>query len=47
MKLLVLIIVSAALGVPEYEVKTIDGERGKLYTSEQHEVGDTIIICIP
>lgn len=47
MKLLILIIVSATLGVPEYEVKTIDGERGKLYTSEQHEVGDTIIICIP
>lgn len=47
MKLLVLIIVSAALGVPEYEVKTLDGERGKLYTSEPHQVGDTIIICLP
>jgi hypothetical protein len=47
MKLLVLIIVSAALGVLEYEVKTIDGERGKLYTSEPHEVGDTITICLP
>ena len=47
MKILMLIIVSAAMGVPEYEVKTIDGERGKLYTSEQHEVGDTIIICMP
>jgi hypothetical protein len=47
MKLLVLIIVSAALGVPEYEVKTIDGERGKLYTSEPHQVGDTITICLP
>lgn len=47
MKLLVLIIVSAALGVPEYEVKTLDGERGKLYTSEPHQVGDTITICLP
>lgn len=47
MKLLVLIIVSAALGVQEYEVKTIDGDRGKLYTSEPHQVGDTIIICLP
>lgn len=47
MKLLVLIIVSAALGVPEYEVKTLDGERGKLYTSEPHQVGDTITIFLP